>query len=168
MTSPHRSLRTLAVMAIASLALALPLAAQATRSPDEAAVLATVNRLFETMRTKDTAGLRAVFEPGARLVGIRTRTADSASYVQSISVDQWVAYVNRDTRGPWIERAFNPVIHIDGTLATVWAEYDFHLDTRLANCGTDAVQLLKLNGAWKIVSIADTYRTTCPVHPFPP
>lgn len=140
----------------------------ATATDEREAVLATVDRLFQAMQTKDTATVRAVFEPGARLVGMRSRAADSSAYVQTINVDQWVAYIARDTRGPWVERTFNPAVTIDGTLATVWAEYDFHLGTRLANCGTDAVQLLKTANGWRIVSIADTYRATgCLIHSFP-
>ena len=49
------------------------------------------------------------------------------------------------------------------TLATVWAEYDFHFGQTPSHCGVDAVQLLKTPAGWKIVSIADTYEPTgCP------
>ena len=149
--------------ALLTLLAAVPSAAQssADQSAEKAGIVAVVERLFATMRVRDTATMRTLFEPGARLVGIRTRAADGAPYVQSISVDQWRVFNASDsTRGAWIERAFNPVVQIDRTLATVWADYDFRFDTRLTNCGTDAVQLLKVGDAWKIVSIADTYRTT--------
>jgi len=136
----------------------------AAQPPADGAVLATIEQLFAAMRTRDTAGVRAAFEPGARLVGIRPR-ADGSTYTQALSVDQFVAFVGRDNRGAWIERTFQPKVFIDGTMATVWAEYDFHLGDRLTNCGTDSVQLLNIGGAWKIVSIADTYRTSgCPDH----
>jgi hypothetical protein len=119
------------------------------------------------MRTRDTALLRSVFEPGARLVGIRTR-ADGTNVVQTISVDQWVQIVAKDPRPDWTERAFNPVVKIEGTLAQVWAEYDFHFGTTFSHCGIDAVQLLRLNDRWLIVSIADTYQSTgCPKRPPP-
>ena len=140
-----------------------PLAAQSGPDPstDKAAILATINKLFATMRSRDTAAMRTLFEPGARLVGIRTH-GDGTPYIQTISVDQWLSFNARDsTRGAWVERAYNPAVQIDRTLATVWADYTFYFDTRLTNCGTDAVQLLKLGDAWKIVSLADTYRTNC-------
>jgi hypothetical protein len=136
--------------------------------PDErAAVVAVVQRMFDAMRARDTAAVRAVFEPGARLVGIRVR-ADGDTVEQSLSVDEWVAFIGRDTRGEWLERAFDPEVRIDGTLATVWAGYDFHLGGRFSHCGVDAVQLLRLPQGWRIVAIADTYRTTgCPRRPPP-
>jgi hypothetical protein len=132
------------------------------QSASERAALGAVQRLFDAMKAKDTAGVRAAFEPGARLVGMRTRP-DGSTVLQSLTVDQFVGFVGRDTRGPWIERAWSPEVRIDGTLATVWAAYDFHFGTTPSHCGTDAVQLLQVGGDWKIVSIADTFRATgCP------
>ncbi len=126
-------------------------------SPEERAVLAVVQRFFDAMRVRDTAGVRAVFEPGARLVGVRTR-ASGEQYVQSLSVSDFVGFIGRDARATWTERAWNPEVRIEGTLATVWAEYDFHFGSTFSHCGVDAVQLLRTGSEWKIVSIADTYQ----------
>ena len=138
-----------------------------TGRDERAVILATVERMFEGMRTKDTAAVRAVFHPTARLVGMRT-PAGGGSRVQVISVDEWVAYIARDQRGEWIERAWDPEVRIDGTLATVWAAYDFHLGGKFSNCGIDAVQLLQTAEGWRIMSIADTYTTEgCVLRPPP-
>lgn len=135
------------------------LPAQPREARDErAAVLATVERMFHGMRVKDTAAVRAVFHPSARLVGMRT-PAGGASRVQLITVDEWVAYIARDQRGEWIERAWDPEVRIDGTLATIWAAYDFHFGATFSHCGIDAVQLLRTAEGWRIMSIADTYTT---------
>jgi hypothetical protein len=138
-------------------------AASAAASPAETqAVLATVQRLFDAMRTKDTAAFRDVFEPNARLVGMRSRP-NGEQIVQVLPWDRFGALMAADTRGPWIERAWSPEVRIRGTLATVWAEYDFHFGQKPSHCGVDAVQLLKTAAGWKIVSIADTYEPTgCP------
>jgi hypothetical protein len=132
-------------------------------TPDQTrAVLAVVETMFRGMRAKDTALVRSVFEPGARLVGIRTGK-DGKVLVQTISVDQWVQFVGRDPRPDWTERAFEPEVRIEGTLATVWAHYDFHFGEKFSHCGVDAVQLLELPVGWRIVSIADTYQPEgCP------
>ena len=129
---------------------------------EEQAVLATVQRLFDAMRTKDTAAFRDIFEPNARLVGMRTRQNGEA-LVQILPWDRFGAVMASDTRGQWIERAWSPEVRVRGTLATVWAEYDFHFGQTPSHCGVDAVQLLKTPAGWKIVSIADTYEPTgCP------
>ena len=57
---------------------------------------------------------------------------------------------------------------MSGTLATVWADYDFHFGKTFSHCGVDAVQLLKTAEGWKIVSIADTFvREGCEQHAAP-
>lgn len=124
-------------------------------------VLAVVQQLFDAMRTKDTAMLRSVFEPGARLTGLRPRNGGTA--VQILTVDQFADFVARDQRGAWVERAFDPEVRVERTLATVWAAYDFHLGGKFSHCGVDAVQLLKTAEGWKIVALADTYQPEgCP------
>jgi len=130
----------------------------ASLGAEEQAVLATVQRLFDAMRAKDTAAFRDIFEPNAKLVGMRTRP-NGEQVVQVLPWDRFGSFMAADTRGPWIERA----CRVRGTLATVWAEYDFHFGQTPSHCGVDAVQLLKTPSGWKIVSIADTYEPTgCP------
>ena len=116
---------------------------------------------------KDTAAFRAVFEPGARLVGMRRRP-DGTSVVQSLPWERFAALAASDGRGPWVERAFAPEVRVRGPLAQVWAAYDFHFGDRFSHCGVDAVQLLRPPDGWRIVSIADTYETEgCPPRPAP-
>lgn len=139
------------------LTLAIPSMAAAQKNADELAALAVVQDLFKGMRTKDTALMRSLFEPGARLTGIRTRQ-DGTTVLQAISADQFIAIVGKDPRPDWTERAFDPKIQVEGTLAQIWAAYDFHFGQTFSHCGVDAVQLLKLNGKWLIVAIADTFQ----------
>jgi uncharacterized protein (TIGR02246 family) len=146
---------------LVGLLLVTPLALPAQQD-ESAAVLSAVDSLFHGMRTRDTALVRRVFEPGARLVGMRPRG------FQGLTVDQFVNFIARDTRGEWLERAFDPEVRIDGTLATVWAAYDFHLAGQPTHCGVDAVQLLKMGASWRIVGLADTYVVEgCPPRPAP-
>ena len=143
------------------------IAQQSSAANEEKAVLATVQRLFDAMRAKDTAAFREIFEPNAKLVGMRTRQ-NGEQVVQILPWDRFGAFMAADQRGPWIERAWSPEVRIRGTLATVWAEYDFHFGQTPSHCGVDAVQLLKTPAGWKIVSIADTYEPTgCPERPPP-
>lgn len=151
-----------ALVALTTLTMTARARAQSGANAEEKAVLATVQRMFDAMRTKDTAAFRDIFEPNAKLVGMRTRP-NGEQTVQLLPWDQFGAFMARDTRGPWIERAWSPEVRIRGTLATVWAEYDFHFGQTPSHCGVDAVQLLKTSAGWKIVSIADTYEPTgCP------
>lgn len=51
-------------------------------------------------------------------------------------------------------------VRIDGGLATLWAPYEFHLGERFSHCGIDAFQFVREGGAWKMIAITFTRRTT--------
>ncbi len=154
-------IRTL-VGALTVVAVSSTAEAQNANAAEEKAVLATVQRMFDAMRTRDTVAFREIFEPGARLIGMRTR-ANGEQVLQAIPWERFGAMMAADKRGQWNERAWSPEVRIRGSLATVWGEYDFHFGETPSHCGVDAVQLLKTASGWKIVSIADTYETTgCP------
>ena len=160
-------LAVVALMLVAGSLTARSAGAQANSSSEEKAVLAVVQRMFDAMKAKDTAAFREIFEPNAKLVGMRTRP-NGEQVIQILPWDRFGTFMLNDTRGPWIERAWSPEVRIRGTLATVWAEYDFHFGQTPSHCGVDAVQLLKMPTGWKIVSIADTYEPTgCPQRPAP-
>lgn len=129
--------------------------------PDErAAVLAVVQRLWDGMKARDTAMVRSVFDSSAMLSRVATRNGESR--VQLTPVSGFIAALGRATE-PWNERMFAPEVRIDGPLASVWTEYDFHLGDKFSHCGVDAFHLLKTSAGWKIVALSDTARREgCP------
>ena len=152
---------------LAALVIAGPKPVPRAPADDRADIMATLQRLTDGMRTRDTALLRSAFLPGAKLVGMRTRP-NGEVIMQSLTEQQFAEFVMRDQRAPWVERLFEPVVTVQGTLATVWAAYDFHFGTTFSHCGVDAFQLLKLADGWKIVSLADTFqREGCAPRPAP-
>ena len=54
----------------------------------------------------------------------------------------------------------NPVVHVSGDLATVWAEYQVRRDGTVTHCGFDAFHLVRSGGRWKLLNISDTYQAT--------
>lgn len=128
-----------------------PAAAQAEDREEE--VLRVVERLFDAMRAGDSAEVRRVFHPDARLAGV---APDGG--IRHTPVDAFVEAVGRAER-ELDERFFDPEVRIDGELATVWTEYTLHLDDEFSHCGTDAFTLLRGADGWRIVAIADTRRT---------
>ena len=145
-------------------ALVVPFAANAQPSspaPDErAAVLAVVQRLWDGMKARDTTMARSVFDSSAMLSRVVTRNGETR--VQLTPVSGFIEALGR-AKEPWNERMFAPEVRIDGPLATVWTEYDFHLGDKFSHCGVDAFQLLKTSSGWKIVALSDTARREgCP------
>lgn len=132
---------------------AAPLSAQS----EEEAVRAVVDGMFDAMRAGDSAAVRALFHPEARLI-----TAGMREGVPSLrsedSIDGFVQAVGSPHDEVWDERLDDVEIRVDGPLASVWAEYGFFLGEAFSHCGVDAFLLFRGEGGWKILSIADTRR----------
>ena len=138
---------------------------QATTTPEQAEVLAVVNRLWEAMRTNDSSMARSVFDSTAQSVSILDRNGTRS--VRWSRVDNFVRAIGSATE-PWIERMVAPEVRIDGNLASVWTWYDFSRGGTVSHCGYDSIELARLNSGWKIIYIADTRQTTgCDKPPVP-
>ncbi|HEU4588215.1 MAG TPA: nuclear transport factor 2 family protein [Gemmatimonadales bacterium] len=137
-----------------------PAAAQANSADGKAAV-AVVNRLFDAMRAGDSAGVRATFHPKAQFATAAVK--DGQPLVQFESIDPFLRAVGTPHPEVWDERLSNVVVHVDGPLAVVWADYAFYLGDKFSHCGVDAFQLARTGDTWQIVSIIDTRRKQgCP------
>ena len=131
---------------------------------ERAAVLATVQKVFDGMRTRDTNLLTQAFDTTARLVSV-TRTGT----LRLTSPSQFGAAITRAPAGNvWNERIYDPEVRIDGNVAQVWAYYTFHQNSTFNHCGVDAFMLVKLGTTWKITQLADTQRNQGCTHTEPP
>jgi hypothetical protein len=133
---------------------------------DRAAVLATVQKVFDAMRTRDTSLLREAFDTSARLVGVATRGTPA---VRLTTPTQFGAAIAGAPAGNvWNERIFDPEVRIDGEVAQVWAYYTFHRNAAFSHCGIDAFMLLRVGTTWKITQLGDSRRTQGCTHMEPP
>lgn len=139
---------------------AAPLAAQDA----EREVLGVVKQLFDGMRGRDTAKMRAQLHPDARMASPSLRNGTVSVTVES--PDRWLASVAGATAGMLDERITSAMVKVDGALASVWASYTFYLGEKLSHCGVDAFHLVRLPAGWRIIDLADTRRReNCPTGP---
>lgn len=141
-----RSLRLL----LTAIAFAAPAGASA-QSADHEAAYAVVTRLFDAMRVRDTAAMRAAFAPGASLQSV------SAASIRTDDISAWISSIASAPAGLVLdERLANEVVQVSGPLASVWVDYWFFAGDRFSHCGVDAFVLAKSGNAWRILSVADT------------
>jgi hypothetical protein len=153
--------------AFAQLALLAPLRPVRAQDRERAKILATVQQVFDAMRTRDTALLSQAFDSTGRLVGVGGR--DGTPAVSLTTPAQFGAAITRAAAGDvWNERIFDPEVRIDGTIAQVWAYYTFHRNATFSHCGVDAFMLVRVGAAWKITQLADSRRTEGCTHTEPP
>lgn len=151
-------MRRLLALAVAAL---LSPAMSAAQTADHDAAYAVVTKLFDGMRTRDTAAMRAAFAPGARLQSV------GAAGIRSDEIGAWINSIGAAAAGLVLdERLGKPVVQVSGDLASVWVDYWFFAGDRFSHCGVDAFVLARQSGTWKIMSVADTrQREGCPPAP---
>lgn len=142
-----------------TIAALLMLAAIPARAQDDARaeVLATVTKLFDGMRARDTAALAQIFDPGARLVTTFSRNGQPA--METTPATEFIKLVTTVAPGQLLdERIEDPKVDVEDNLASVWVKYRFYVGTQFSHCGIDAMHLAKSATGWKIIALADTRR----------
>jgi hypothetical protein len=150
--------RSVTIAALLALG-AIPVYAQ---DSERGAVLATVQKVFDAMRTRDTALLSQAFDTSARLAGVAPRGTPAVRLTAPAAFGKAIA--SAPAGDVWNERIYDPEVRIDGDVAQVWAYYTFHRNKTFSHCGVDAFMLLKVGTEWKITQLADSRRTTGCTH----
>ena len=122
---------------------------------EKAAVVATVQRLFDALETRDSVAGLATFHPSATILV----AAGTPPTVTQTTPAALVGSIARSTAGTFKERIFDTEVHIDGDVAQLWAYFTVHIGNVFNRCGTDAMTLVRVNGEWKISHAAFTRRT---------
>lgn len=141
-------------------ALSLAIPAPGVAGQDPASALAAVERMFEGMRTADSAMVRSTLATDVRFALLDAR--DGAPAIRVQSVDGWVTGIAA-SGGSWNEQIYDVEVRVDGAMASVWAPYTFYRDGAISHCGINAIELLRDAEGWKVTQISDTRRRDgCP------
>jgi len=144
-----RSLLTLFVCLLLSPAFA--------QNPEEAAVQATIDRLFEGMKKADSSLVRSVLHPTARLQTAYV-SKEGKPLLRSEPIAAFLKAVGTPHKEVWDERVSAYNIRVDDNLATAWTPYEFYVDGNYLHGGVNAFQLFRSPEGWKIIQICDTRR----------
>ena len=124
-------------------------------TPDEQAVLAPIQAMFDGMAKRDAAAIKAPTLQGGVMVLMRDGKPTQMTF------DDFATRVGKPGPKKIEERIHDPLIRIDNDLAVVWAPFDFLVDGKIDHCGTDLFNLVRKDGTWLIANVADTDRNTC-------
>jgi hypothetical protein len=126
-------------------------------TPEEQAVLAPVQAMFDGMAKRDAAAIKEPLLPGGTMVLMRDGKP------AQMTLEAFADRVGRPGTTQIAERIHDPLVRIDNDLAMVWAPFEFLIDGKVDHCGTDLFNLVRKDGKWLIASIADTGRKDCAV-----
>lgn len=115
--------------------------------------LAVVNKLFDAMRAKDAAAMRALFTAEGQLTATQRRDGQPSLRVFN---GEAFAKLIVETKGVLKERMYKPEVLVSGDLVLVRGRYGFHVDDRFSHCGTNSFHLMRTADGWKIVNAAST------------
>ena len=134
----------------------------ASAQSDEVLIRASVDKLFDGMRSGDSSIVRGVFMSHATLTSVSINEKDSVLLNVS-KADGFVTAVGKPHTEKWDERISNVKILVDGPMATVWAPYKFYRGETFSHCGVNVFTMVKSKTGWKINAITDTRRkANCP------
>src|SRR4051794_32794271 len=126
----------------------------------DAGPAALPQKLFDAMAAHDGAGARALFTADASLVAVAPD-----GKVTVTPIDKWTDRLS-SSKDNWLERMWSPKLQEHKAIATIWGEYDFHLNGKFTHCGIDTFTIVKTNGEWRIAGLAFTRETSgCPASP---
>ena len=126
-------------------------------TPEEQAVLASVQSMFDGMAKRDAVAIKEPTLPGGTMVLMRDGKSTQMTF------EAFADRVGKPGTTQIEERIHDPLVRIDNDLAMVWAPFEFLVDGKVDHCGTDLFNLVRKDGKWLIASVADTGRKDCSV-----
>jgi len=150
-----------AACSLAAMSVAAPAAAD-----DRSDIVAVVQRMFDAMAAHDAAAMAAVMVDGGQFESVRDEQGR-----QVVRQTAFKAFIERigGAKEKMLERMWNPEVKVSGTIATLTAPYDFHLDGKFSHCGIDVFHLAKTADGWKIAGgIYTVQREGCAPGPLGP
>ncbi len=141
-----------------------PLADYRPSSTQEAEVIETLQQLFDALETGDEGLLRSIMDPSVVMHSSETR--DGQTTFGSATLDGLASRIT-SSEVPLIERMWDPVVVVNGPLATIWTPYDFYSGETFSHCGVDAANIMQTDEGWKIVALSWTrlQPPACALHP---
>jgi ketosteroid isomerase-like protein len=123
--------------------LLLPLTLQAQTEAD---ILQIVDRFFKAMADRDTTTLQAIMTTDGVFYAV---PIGSEKGPRAVTHKQFISDMGKGTE-KLIERYWEPQVWIGDDIATVRAEYDFHVDGKFSHCGTDVFNFIRVGDGWKM------------------
>lgn len=117
---------------------------------EEAAVLAIVDRYLAAISAQDLATMAALQMPDGMTYRARPAEGGGIEVVGRPNA-YWVDPARRDAR-VLREQYWSPTVLIRGSIALVWAPYEFQVDGKTTHCGIDTFDFVKVDGQWRVAN----------------
>lgn len=117
-----------------------------------------IDNFFLAFHQKDTLKLKLVCSDKLILQSIsESRTKGNKLSDESVK-EFYKSIAAIPSNVKFREKILSSVIQIDGSMAHVWAPYEFYFNDRLSHSGVNTFTLFKEKDKWQIIYLIDTRR----------
>lgn len=118
----------------------------------------TIEIFFEGFHQKDTLKMQSVCSSKIILQSISESAVKGNKLSDETAKELYKSIVSIPSTMKFQEKIISYNIQIDGTMAHVWAPYEFLVNDKLSHSGVNTFTLFKEKDSWKIICLIDTRR----------
>lgn len=123
-------------------------------------ILALMDRAFAAISSNNREELRAIHLDNGTSTVFRPHPYKPDEFQMRLSTNLAFIEAGGDGDGEYLERWIEePLVLINGPIAVVWGRYEFFVDGEFSHCGVDSVDVVKVDGQWKIANFVWTVET---------
>lgn len=113
---------------------------------------------FEGFHQKDSVKIKTVCADKMILQSIRESSIKGNKLSNESAGEFYKSIATIPSTMKFLEKILSYNVQIDGTMAHVWAPYEFYLNDKLSHTGVNSFTLFKEKDSWKIIYLIDTRR----------
>lgn len=118
----------------------------------------TIEFFFEAFHQKDSVKLKSLCSDKMILQSINESKTKGNKLSDETAKEFYKSIASIPSNVKFQEKILSYNIQIDGSMAHVWAPYEFYLNDKLSHSGVNTFTLFKENDVWKIIYLIDTRR----------
>lgn len=124
-------------------------------SAQDAQVKKTVETFFAGLNSADVEKIKSVCSEKMILQSVELHTAAN-KFSEETAANFYKSIAEVAAKVKYEEKVSEYKILTDGTIAHVWAPYEFFIEGKLSHRGVNSFELVKFKEGWKVVYIIDT------------
>lgn len=113
---------------------------------------------FEGFHQKDSVKIKTVCADKMILQSISESSVKGNKLSNESANEFYKSIATIPSNMKFREKILSYNIQVDGTMAHVWAPYEFYLNDKLSHTGVNTFTLFKEKDSWKIIYLIDTRR----------
>ncbi len=129
-----------------------------TANAQKQEVQKSIEIFFEGFHQRDSSKIKSVCADKMILQSISESLSKGNKLSNETANEFYKSIATIPSNMKFQEKILSYNIQIDGTMAHVWAPYEFYLNDKLSHTGVNTFTLFKEKDSWKIIYLIDTRR----------